>query len=112
MIIDENAAFARDDNDIGSAEDLQMKINLTDTVPVQRPYTSTPEPLYKKVREHITDMLVQGWIRKSKSSYSFSLVCIQKMDGSLRIVWIFFKKTVQRTSHFLALYGGNSGRSW
>ena len=26
MLIEENAAFARDDNDIGSAEDLQMKI--------------------------------------------------------------------------------------
>ena len=42
MLIEENAAFARDDNDTGSAEDLQMKINLTDTVPIQRTYTSIP----------------------------------------------------------------------
>ena len=60
MLIEENAAFVRDDNDIGSAEDLQMKINLTDTVPVQRTYTSIPKPLYKEVREHIEDMLVKG----------------------------------------------------
>ena len=53
MLIEENAVFARDDNDIGSAEDLQMKINLTDTVPVQRTYTSIPKPLYMEVREHI-----------------------------------------------------------
>ena len=85
MLIEENAAFARDDNDIGSAEDLQTKINLKDTVPVQRTYTSIPKPLYKEVREHIEDMLVKGWIRKSKSAYSSPLVCIRKKDGSLRI---------------------------
>ena len=60
MLIEGNAAFARDDNDIGSAEDLQMKINLMDTVPVQRTYTSIPKPLYKEVREHIEDMFVKG----------------------------------------------------
>ena len=36
MLIENKAAFARDDNDIGSAEDFQMKINLMATVPVQR----------------------------------------------------------------------------
>ena len=85
MLIEENAAFARDDNDIGSAEDLQMKINLTNTVPVQCTYTSIPKPLYKVVREHIEDMLLKGWIRKSKSAYSSPLVCIGKKDRSLRI---------------------------
>ena len=45
ILIEENAAFARDDNDIGSAEDLQMKINLTDTVPVQCTYISISNPL-------------------------------------------------------------------
>ena len=69
MLTEENAAFARDDIAIGSAEDLQMKINLTDTVPVQRTYTSIPKPLYKEVRKHIADMLVKGWIRKPKSAY-------------------------------------------
>ena len=78
-------SFARDDNAIGSAEDLQMKINLMDIVPVQRTFTSIPKPLYKEVREHIEDMLVKGWIRKCKSAYSSPLVCIQKKDGSLRI---------------------------
>ena len=76
MLTEENAAFARDDNDIGSAEDLQMKIKLKDTIPVQRTYTSIPKPLYKEVREHIEDMLVKGWIRISKSAYSSPLVCI------------------------------------
>ena len=81
MLIEENAAFARDDNDIGSAEDLQKKINLMDTIPVQCTYTSIPKPLYKEVREHIEDMLVKGWIRKSRSAYSSPLVCVrEKMD--------------------------------
>ena len=56
MLIEENTAFARDDNDIGSVEDLQMKINLTDTFPVQRTYISIPKPLYKEVRKHFEDM--------------------------------------------------------
>ena len=45
MPIEKNAAFARDDNEIGSAEDLQMTINLINTVPVQCTYTSIPKPL-------------------------------------------------------------------
>ena len=85
MLIEENAAFARNNSDIGSAEDLQIKINLMDIVPVQRTYTSIPKPLYKEVREHIEDMIVKGWIRKSNYAYSFPLVCIRKKDGSLRI---------------------------
>ena len=82
MLIEENAAFARDDTDIGSAEGLQMKINLMDTIPVQCTYTSIPKPFYKEVREHTEDMLVKGWIRKSKSAYSSPLVCAfkKKMD--------------------------------
>ena len=90
-VVEENAAFARDANDIGSAEDLQMKINLTDTVPVQRTNTSIPKPLYKEVREHIEDILAKGWIRKSKSAYSSPLVSIPKKDGSLRICVDFRK---------------------
>ena len=78
MLIEENAAFSKDDNEIGSAEDFQMQINLTDTIPVQCTYKSIPKPLYKKVRKHIEDMLVKGWIRKSRSAYSSPLVCVQK----------------------------------
>ena len=86
MLIEENADFARDGNDIGSAEeDLQMKKTFMDTVPVELTYTSIPKPLYKEVREHIEDMSVKGWIRKSKSAYLSTLVCIRKRDGSLRI---------------------------
>ena len=85
MLTEETVAFARDNNNIGSAEDLQMKLYPLDTIPVQRTYTSIPKPLYKEVREHIEDMLVKGWIRKSKSAYSYPLVCMRKKDGSLRI---------------------------
>ena len=85
MLIEENAAFAGDDKDVGLAEDLQMKINLADTVPVQHTYTSIPKPLHEEVRKHIED-IVKGWIRKSKSSYSSPLVCIQKKDRSLILI--------------------------
>ena len=116
MPIEENVAFARDDNDIGSAEDLQMEINLMDTVPVQHTYTSIPKPLYKEVREHIEDMSVKGWIRKSKSAYSSPLVCIRKKDGSLRICVDFCqvssktvpdKQSIPKVQDILNNLGGN-----
>ena len=42
MLLEEESSFAKGDNDIGCATDLQLEINLTDTKPVQKKYTSIP----------------------------------------------------------------------
>ncbi|KAI8482367.1 hypothetical protein Bbelb_399580, partial [Branchiostoma belcheri] len=70
MLREESGAFSRDESDIGSIEGLKLKLNLTDTEPVQKNYVSIPAPLYKEVREYIEDLINQGWITKSKSPYS------------------------------------------
>ncbi len=55
--------FVRGDDDIGCIPSLQMTINLTDDIPVQRAYASIPKPL--KVQGfficHI--IVIQGIIR-------------------------------------------------
>ena len=78
-------AFARDGDDIGCNPDLKMVINLTDDIPVQRAYTSIPKPLLREVKEYVQDLLVKGWIVKSKSSYAAPIECVRKKDGSLRL---------------------------
>ena len=86
QMLGENAGvFARDESELGSFEGLEMKINLTDNVPVRRHYNSIPRPLYEDVRNHITDMLHRGIIQPSISSYSSPLVLVRKKDGNLRI---------------------------
>ncbi|RXN13810.1 Retrovirus-related Pol poly from transposon [Labeo rohita] len=85
MLHEESNAFARDGNDLGCIPNLQMVINLNDDIPVQRAYTSIPKPLFKEVKEYIQDLLVKGWIVKSKSAYSAPVVCVRKKDGTLRL---------------------------
>lgn len=83
MLYEESKAFARDGNDIGCNTSLQMVINLKDDIPVQRAYTSIPKPHLKEVKEYIQDLIVKGWIVKSKSSYAAPIVCVRKKDGTL-----------------------------
>ena len=85
MLYEESRAFARDGNDIGCIPNLQMVINLKDDIPVQRSYTSIPKPLFKEVKEYIQDLILKGWIVKSKSPYSAPVVCVRKKDGTLRL---------------------------
>ena len=70
---------------LGRIDDLKLKINLHDYEPVKRSYTSLPKPLYKEVKEYIEDLLAQGWVQKSNSSYSSPLVCVRKKDGTERV---------------------------
>ena len=85
MLAEESDCFSRDDNDIGCSEELNMKVNLTDTTPVQKNYNSIPKPLYPEVKQYIEDLLNRKFIRKSKSAYSSPVVCVRKKDGTLRL---------------------------
>ena len=85
MLHEESNAFARDGDDIGCIPNLQMVINLKDDIPVQKAYTSIPKPLFKEVKEYIQDLIIKGWIAKSKSAYSAPVVCVRKKDGTLRL---------------------------
>ena len=78
-------SFAQSDEDQGTIENLELKIQLSDTTPVQKTYTSIPRPLYAEVKGYIEDLLNRGWITKSKSPYSSPVVCVRKKDGGLRL---------------------------
>ncbi len=85
MLREESASFAKDEDDLGRIDSLQMTINLTDTEPVQRTYMSIPKPLHQEVKNYLLDLINRGWIEKSKSPYSSPVVCVRKKDGSLRL---------------------------
>jgi hypothetical protein len=75
-----------------------MNINLTDTRPVQKIYTAIPRPLCPEVKHYLEDLLNKNFIRKSKSPYSSSDVCVRKKDGGMRLYVDYgelSKKTVQ-----------------
>lgn len=85
MLKEEALSFAKNDDDIGCIEDLQMDIDLSDSTPVQRNYVSIPRPLYQEVKHYIEDLLNKQFITKSRSSYSSPVVCVRKKDGTLRL---------------------------
>lgn len=85
MLYEESDVFAKDDCDIGCIPNLQLKIHLKDDTPVQTSYNSVPKPLYKEVKDYVQNLLDQGWIRKSTSSYSSPVVCVRKKDKRLRL---------------------------
>ena len=53
MLREECHSFARNDEDIGCINDLELGINLTTNKPVQKNYVSVPRPLYPEVNQHI-----------------------------------------------------------
>ena len=85
VLREECAVFAKDENDIGNATDLKLKIDLSNDSPVKKPYMSIPLPLYKEVKEYLENLLVNGWVQRSTSSYASPVVCFRKKDGGLRL---------------------------
>ena len=50
MLREKSDCFSRDDEDVGCCEELKMKINLRDNIPVQKGYNAIPKPLYREVK--------------------------------------------------------------
>ena len=85
MLRQEAGAFARNDDDVGCVENLELEIQLKDNDPVRKNYISIPKPLYREVEEYLEDLINRNWICKSRSAYSSPMVCVQKKDGSVRL---------------------------
>ena len=81
----ESESFSCDDDDIGYIPNLQLNINISDSRPVQKNYTSIPRPLYQEVKHHIEDLLNKQFIANSRSPYSSPVVCVRKKHGTLRL---------------------------
>ncbi|KAI3369517.1 hypothetical protein L3Q82_007728 [Scortum barcoo] len=73
------------DDDIGCIEKLKLSISLKDLDPVARTYLSVPKPLYKEMKDYLHNLIAQGWVKRSNSSYASPVVCVRKKDGSLRL---------------------------
>ena len=62
--------FSKTDSDIGDIKDFQMKIHLSDDVPVKEAYCHLPRNLYCEVWNYVNDLLMNGWICESFSAYA------------------------------------------
>ena len=96
MLWEESDVFAKNDTDIGSIPDLQMEINLEDEIPVNEAYRHLPRKLYDDVKNYVNDLIINGWIQESKSSYASPIVCVRKKDNTLRLC-VDYKKLNLKT---------------
>ena len=85
VLLENKDVFSRSDTDIGDIKDFQMKIDLEDETPVREAYRRIPRNLYSEVQDYVNDLLMNGWIKESNSSYSSPIVCVRKKDGGLRM---------------------------
>ena len=88
--------FSKGPTDLGKADIVKHKINLTDDKPFKDPYSRIPPGLYEEVRLHLKEMLEAGAIRESQTPFSSNVVLVRKKDGSLRFC-IDFHKLNSRT---------------
>ena len=96
MLNEEKDVFSRHKNDIGHIKDFKLEINLTDKIPVTEAYRKIPRHLYTEVKNHISDLVANGWIKQSYSPYSSPMVCVRKKGGGLRLC-IDFRKLNKKT---------------
>ena len=85
VLYDERGIFSKSKNDIGHIHDFKLKIELEDRIPVNEAYRKIPKQLYDEVKNHVNNLLANGWIQQSKSPYSSPMVCVRKKDGGLRL---------------------------
>ena len=117
MLKEEKDVFSKTKNDIGHIQDFKLKTDLLDKVPVTEAYRRIPKHLYDEVKNHINNLLANGWIRESHSPYSSPMVCVRKKDGGLRLCCdsrklnlktIPDKQPIPRIQDILDDLGGNS----
>ena len=96
LLVKKEKVFSKHKNDIGHVKDFKLDIKLTDEIPVAEAYRSIPRNLYSEVKNHISDLVANGWIRQSYSPYASPMVCVRKRDGGLRLC-IDFRKLNQKT---------------
>ena len=85
LLVEEADAFTMRDDDIGCIPELEMDIRLTSDQPAQKNYISMPRPLYLEVKGYVEDLLNRGFIRKYKSPFSSSVVCVRNKDSRMRL---------------------------
>ena len=85
MLKEVQNVFSKSDSDIGDIQDFNIEIHLTDKIPVKEAYRKIPRQMYSEVKNYIDDLISNGWVRQSWSSYSSPIVCVRKKDGGMRL---------------------------
>ena len=85
MLDDEKDTFSKSKDDIGHVKDFKLEIHLTDEVPVAADYRNIPKHLYEEVKNHVNNLLANGWVHEAFSPYSSPIVCVRKKGGGLRL---------------------------
>lgn len=89
MLYEEFNVFAKEDGDIDCIQDLQLKINLKDEIPVQKSYISMPK------LDYVQNLLERSWIKKSTSSYSSPVFCVRKKRQQSTAVCLLLRVKLQ-----------------
>ena len=77
--------FAFKDSQLGYTDRVRHTIPLTSDVPIKQPYRRIPPAALEEVRDHIQNLLRQGIIQPSASSFASPIVVIRKKSGELRL---------------------------
>ena len=118
MLHEESDVFSKSTNDIGHIKDFKLDINLVDEIPVGERYRNIPRHLYDEVKDHVNNLLANGWIRESYSPYASPMVCVRKKCGGLRLCIDFRKlnkKTIpdkQPIPRIQDILDGLNGKQW
>ena len=96
LLAGEIEVFSKSKNDIGHIKDFDLELNLFDEIPVAEPYRKIPRNLYDEVKNHINNLLANGWIKQSFSQYSSPMVCVRKKNGELRLC-VDFRRLNKKT---------------
>ena len=80
MLMKESDSFARNDDDIGCIDELQMRINLSDDTPVQKTYRPIAKPLYPEVKQYVEDSsIADGYENQNLRIPRRSCVSVKRM---------------------------------
>ena len=77
--------FSSGNFNLGDCSVIPHEIKVSDGPPIRLPYRRIPPHLMPEVQSMLQEMLKQGIIRHSKSSFASLIVVVKKKDGSLRL---------------------------
>ena len=81
--------ISKSPTDLGISDAVQHEIRLRDAEPVHIRQFRIPEDHLEFLNNHVTQLLAQGCIELSSSSYNAPIFCVRKPKGGLRVVQDF-----------------------
>ena len=84
LLIDYADVFAMNDQDLGLLHSVKHRIDTGEARPIKEPMRRTPLGFEGEEEKHLADMLRNGIVRPSFSSWASPPVLVRKKDGSVR----------------------------